>query len=224
MTAGMSRQRDGSGLDLRGHARTQFLLCAATGCAALGVALAFMAWQAAVVTGWDVAAAMWIAWTAAVIAGKDAEGTREVALTEDDSRVTRDIMLIGASLASLVGVVLVLLKAAPEKGAGHTVLTALGAATVVVSWASVHLLFALRYARLYYAVGSGIDFHDGRRADYGDFTYVAFTIGMTYQVSDTDLTSKQIRMTALRHALLSYLFGTAVIATMINVVAGLLTK
>jgi uncharacterized membrane protein len=220
----MSHQPDGSRRRLRVNARDQFLICALGGCMALAVALALMAWQAAVVTDWDLAAAMWIVWTAAIIAGKDAEATRAVALAEDDSRVTRDAMLIGASLASLVGVVLVLLKAAPEKGAAHTVLTALGAGTVVVSWASVHLLFTLRYARLYYGDGSGIDFHDGRQADYGDFTYVAFTIGMTYEVSDTDLTSKQVRMTALRHALLSYLLGTAVIATTINVVAGLLSR
>jgi uncharacterized membrane protein len=112
-------------------------------------------------------------------------------------------MLVGASLASLVGVVLVLLKAANAKGASQDPLTALGGATVLLSWATVHLIFTLRYAQLYHADGGGMDFHDARLPDYGDFTYVAFTIGMTYQVSDTDLTGKGIRMTALRHALLS---------------------
>ena len=58
---------------------------------------------------------------------------------------------------------------------------------------------------------------------YGDFAYLAFTIGMTYQVSDTSLTSKQIRMTALRHAFLSFVFVTSVVAMTINVVAGLFT-
>jgi uncharacterized membrane protein len=80
----------------------------------------------------------------------------------------------------------------------------------------------LRYADLYYAAESGIDFHDDRAPDYGDFAYVAFTIGMTFQVSDTDIISRRIRMAALRHALLSYLFGIAVIATTINAVGGLL--
>ncbi|MEO7556753.1 MAG: DUF1345 domain-containing protein, partial [Acidimicrobiales bacterium] len=68
---------------------------------------------------------------------------------------------------------------------------------------------------------SGIDFNDDAEPDYRDFAYLAFTIGMTYQVSDTDLKTKEIRRTALRHALLSYVFGTAIIAVMINVVAGL---
>jgi uncharacterized membrane protein len=200
------------------------LVCAAIGVAAFGLALALGPWQAAVAIGWDIAAAGWIGWTAGHIIPMGADDTRDVALMEDGSRATRDAMLLAASLASLVGVVIVLLKAASEKGAAHTLLTALGGVTVVLSWATVHLIFTLRYAQLYYGGGGGIDFHDHRRPDYGDFTYVAFTIGMTYQVSDTDLTGKGVRMTALRHALLSYLFGTAAIAVTINVVAGLLSK
>jgi uncharacterized membrane protein len=81
----------------------------------------------------------------------------------------------------------------------------------------------LRYARLYYAdpVG-GVDFNEDVRPDFSDFAYLAFTIGMTYQVSDTDLTNRRIRRTALRHALLSFLFGTVIVAMTINIVAGLL--
>ncbi len=127
-------------------------------------------------------------------------------------------------MASLVGVAFALLKAAHAKGSGHVLITAVAGVTVVLSWGATHTLFTQRYARLYYAEGGGIDFHDDRLADFGDFAYVAFTLGMTYQVSDTDLQSKTIRMTALRHALLSYLFGTAVVAMTINVVAGLLGK
>jgi uncharacterized membrane protein len=94
--------------------------------------------------------------------------------------------------------------------------------TVALSWLSVHAVYTLRYADLYYRTGGGIDFHDDGAPDFGDFAYVAFTIGMTFQVSDTDLVSRPIRRTALRHALLSYLFGIAVIATTINAVASLL--
>jgi uncharacterized membrane protein len=68
---------------------------------------------------------------------------------------------------------------------------------------------------------TGIDFNQHDDPDYHDFAYLAFTIGMTYQVSDTDLTTRAVRRTALRHALLSYVFGTAIIAVTINVVAGL---
>jgi uncharacterized membrane protein len=87
---------------------------------------------------------------------------------------------------------------------------------------SVHAVFTLRYAHLYYSEGGGIDFNDDADPDYHDFAYLALTIGMTFQVSDTNLTTKAIRRTATRHALVSYLFGAIIIAMVINVVAGLL--
>jgi uncharacterized membrane protein len=81
----------------------------------------------------------------------------------------------------------------------------------------------LRYARLYYLNGSeGIDFNQkGEQPAYVDFAYLAFTIGMTYQVSDTDLTTRAIRSTALRQALLSFVLGAVILATTINLIAGL---
>src|SRR5438477_359078 len=79
-------------------------------------------------------------------------------------------------------------------------------ANVLLSWTVVHTVFTLRYAHVYYGHGGGIEFHDDRQPDYGDFAYVAFTVGMTYQVSDTDLAGKTIRMMVLRHALLSFVF------------------
>jgi uncharacterized membrane protein len=188
------------------------------------IAMVILPWQVALLVGWDMTAVTWVASVGFSVLNKDSADTQRLATTEDNSRAAADGLLIAASLASLVGVVLALLKAAGEKGAGHAVITAVAGGTVVASWAAIHMLFTLRYARQYYAEGGGIDFHDDRLADYGDFAYVAFTLGMTYQVSDTDLNSKVIRMTALRHALLSYLFGTVVIAMTINVVAGILSK
>jgi uncharacterized membrane protein len=70
----------------------------------------------------------------------------------------------------------------------------------------------------------GIAFNEKDPPDYVDFAYVALTIGLTFQVSDTDLSSKQMRRTALRHALLSYLFGAVIVALTINVVASLLSS
>ncbi len=208
----------------RVSARTRVGVAAAGGVVALTAGLALVPWQAAALIGWDVTAVIWGVWVWFSIAGKDSAATEGLATSEDDSRAAADTVLVCASVASLVGVALALLKAAGENGAAHALMTGVAAATVVLSWGAVHTLFTLRYARLYYAEGGGIDFHDGKPADYGNFAYVAFTLGMTYQVSDTDLTSKAIRMTALRHALLSYLFGTVVVAMTINVMAGLLSK
>jgi uncharacterized membrane protein len=94
---------------------------------------------------------------------------------------------------------------------------------LLFSWLTVHTIFALRYARLYYSgtVG-GISFNQRREPTYPDFAYVAATIGMTFQVSDTDLEDAAIRRTALRHALLSYLFGAVLLAMTVNVGASLL--
>ena len=88
---------------------------------------------------------------------------------------------------------------------------------------TVQTLFMLRYAHLYYGgerVG-GVEFGNAELPDYHDFAYLAFTVGMTFQVSDTEVTERALRHTVLRHALLSYLFGTAIIASTISVLAGL---
>jgi uncharacterized membrane protein len=84
-------------------------------------------------------------------------------------------------------------------------------------------LFMLRYALLYYTgVDGGVDFNQKPLAPrYLDFAYLAFTIGMTFQVSDTNLQKPIIRHTALRHALLSYLLGAVVVASSINLVVSL---
>jgi uncharacterized membrane protein len=86
----------------------------------------------------------------------------------------------------------------------------------------VHTVFTLRYAELYYAdEPGGLDFHGDGEPTYHDFAYLAFTIGMTFQVSDTEVTAREFRKTILRHALLSFVFGATVIATTVNLVASL---
>jgi uncharacterized membrane protein len=93
---------------------------------------------------------------------------------------------------------------------------------VFLSWSLVHTVFTLKYARLYYTgLPGGIDFNDTGAPDYHDFAYLAFTIGMTFQVSDTNIQSKPIRRTVLRHAWLSFPLVAVIIATSINLVSGL---
>jgi len=193
------------------------------GLVAGGVSARFVPWQAAVLLGWSVAAFVYVAWVLTSIAGKGPEETARIATREDSSRAAADLMLLGAAIGSLAAVLLSLVKAAGEHGTAKAMLTAVGVASVVLSWAVVHITFTLRYARLFFTEPKGgINFYeDTGDPTYVDFSYVAFTIGMTYQVSDTDLTNRQVRSAALRHALLSYLFGTVIIAMTINVIAGL---
>jgi uncharacterized membrane protein len=205
-------------------ALVRVMLSALIGAIVAGAAALVAPWQLSSLLAWDTAAAVFCAWVWIAVRGADAVTTRRIATREDDSRPAADLVLIAASVASLLGVGFALLKASGESGTARALTTTLAAATVALSWLAVHTVFTLRYAHLYYLHGGGIDFHNEQAPDYGDFAYVAFTLGMTYQVSDTDLTSKQVRTTALRHAVLSYVFGIAVIATTINVVAGLLGR
>lgn len=206
------------------EARTRLALCLATG-VIVGIAVDFVTeWQVATLAGWDATATVFIATILSGIWKKDSDATRALATREDNSRTAAEAVLLGASIFSLVGVAFALVAASGTHGIVKSGITGLVVFSVVVSWGAVHAVFTLRYARIYYRDGGGIDFHSSVAPDFGDFAYVALTIGMTFQASDTDLNSKAIRMTALRHALLSYLFGVVVVATTINVVATLLTS
>jgi uncharacterized membrane protein len=182
---------------------------------------AFAAWQVSVLGAWCVMSGLFIVLTWATMLRSDSDRTRALATREDESRATADLILVVACIASLVGVGLILLKASKAHGVAVAAMTGLGVVSVVLAWATVHTVYTLRYADLFYAAGGGIDFKQEEAPEYRDFAYVAFTIGMTYQVSDTDVQNKLVRHTVFRHALLSYLFGAAMIAMTINVVAGL---
>lgn len=180
------------------------------------------AWKYAPLVGWDVAAAIFVAWVWTMMSTTNAAGTAAHATGEDPGRAETDAIVLIASVASLVGVGAVLIGASSAKGTAQDLLAGLGVVSVALSWATVHTLFSLRYARLYFdGQPGGIDFNQSTPPRYLDFAYVSFTIGMTFQVSDTDLKTPAIRATALRQALLAYLFGAVVLASTINLVAGL---
>jgi uncharacterized membrane protein len=192
--------------------------------AALALALGFgAAVSVALLLGWDAAAVVYLALVWMAVGALDAEGTAGAAKADDASRPEADAILVGAGTASLLAVGFTLAEAGDSTGAERGLLIALALVSVVLAWASVHTMFALRYARLYYTgAGGGIDFNDPDKPSYLDFFYVALTVGMTSQVSDTSLTSAALRRTAIRHALLSYLFATVVVALTINIVATLI--
>ena len=142
-------------------------------------------------------------------------------MSTDLDRLGADLALVGCAIASLVAVGVLLTRGTPGTAA-DTLRIGLSLVSVAASWAMVHTLFAQRYAALYYsAPEGGIDFNERMRPAYRDFAYFAFTIGMSYAVSDTNVASSEIRRAVLRHALLSYLFGTGILATTINLVASL---
>ncbi len=177
---------------------------------------------AAPMLGWDVTAVVYLAWTWASIWPLDGEHTARFATCEEPGRRTTDAFLIVASVTSLIAVAVVLVRVGKISGVVEAALVVMAVASVVISWAVVHTVYMLSYARLYYTgADGGIDFNQEGLPRYSDFAYVAFTIGMTFQVSDTELQTTTIRATALKHALLSYLFGAVILATTINLIAGL---
>lgn len=195
-------------------------------CAVAGLttaaALAFtnLGWQFTTLAGWAVTAAVFLLWTWLTIAPMDATQTAQRAMEEDETRAESGLMLVSASTMSLIGVGFGLLHASSLHGPRQGALTALCVAAIALSWSVLHTVFTLRYAHEFFTESGGIDFGDEPPA-YADFAYLAFTVGMTYQVSDTDITSRTIRGTVTRQALLSFVFGTVVVAVTINVVAGL---
>lgn len=195
--------------------------------AVLGVAVSVALMQTAysdlaLLWGWDLASAVYIAWIGFALFRLDAAKTADLASSEDPNRLTVDLLILLASVASLAAVAVGLTQASDAQGMEKALQIATCVISIVLSWALVHCTFTLRYARLYYnEPKGGIDFPGGADPCYFDFAYFAFTVGMTFQVSDTDVESAPIRGMVLRHALLSYVFGTVIVATMVSVVAGL---
>jgi uncharacterized membrane protein len=202
-------------------ARRRLYACAAIGAAAGGVTAALAPWQLALLVGWNVAATVLIDWVLREILPADAEQTRAWAAPEDNSRRGIGLIVTVAAAASLAGMAFGLAKARQVHHPMEVLLTLMAVFSVAVSWAVVHTMYALRYAHLYYRdEPGGIDFHDNGPPDYRDFGYLAFTIGMSFAVSDPDIDDRTIRRTVTEHALVSYVFGAIIIGLTINVMAG----
>lgn len=166
------------------------------------VAAGYVAWQAAELIGWDVAAGAFLLSLWVAVGRLDAGGTERVARNEDPSAPLADLVIVSAAIACIVGSGLALTLAGRSSGGTKAYLIALAVSGVIVGWASVHSVFTLRYARLYYGgAHGGLDFQSDAPQCFVDFAYVAFTVAMTFQVSDTDVTAAEFRRTILRHAL-----------------------
>jgi len=205
--------------------RTEVTVAIALGAVVVGVLSSISAVPVGLLSGWDTACVVYLVLVWIKVSRMDADQTKARATADDPARPVADLLLLTAAVASLVAVGVVLVRASREQGGGQLAQVGLGLASVVLSWALVHTIFMLRYAYLYYrGTGGGVDFNGTSAPDYLDFAYLAFTLGMTFQVSDTALGDRTIRRTALRHALLSYLFGTGILATTVNLVASLSSK
>lgn len=181
--------------------------------------------------GWLVysAAHLGLVWVT-ILSSHPSEVRREVD-GQDSNRVVISLFVIVASFVSLFAILFLLHTAG--KTASWSELSVhfiLSCSCIVFSWVLVHTIFTLRYAHLYYRTSGsgkkqqqqGLEFPNETEPDYLDFTYFSFVIGMTFQVSDVTISSREIRRLALVHALLSFVFNTLLVALTINVVAGVI--
>ena len=173
--------------------------------------------------GWTAATLVFLTWVWVMIGPMDARQRRSWRFPKTTPALRRTRPCSSASIASLIAVGLTLHDASKASGMHALLLTILAVLSIALGWAAIHTSFTLRYAKLYYKPPKGgIDFES--EPDYRDLAYMAFTVGMTYQVSDTQISRREIRHTVIRHALVSFVFGTSIIAVTINVLANFLNK
>lgn len=180
-------------------------------------------WIVRCIAGWDTLVVVLLIHPWWIIVHATPESTQRRAATEDpDRRALFGIALLCNTIGLVATAVILRHPGTFVPDDDVSALVVLGVVAVVGSWGYLHTIFALRYARLYYFedgdVG-GLEFAGGPPDDF-DFAYFSFTIGMTFQVSDVEISNRSIRRTALIHGLLSFLFNTVVVALAINLVFG----
>jgi uncharacterized membrane protein len=154
----------------------------------------------------------------------DPHDIRRLAKVQDESRIAVFILVLIAILSSLLAIV-ILLTTKGHGGLMHKeIRAAIYISGVICSWFLLHTMFTLRYAHQFYAndadtpaeQAGGLGFPEEENPDYFDFAYFSFVIGMTFQVSDVTITSRNIRRVVLLHGLLSFMFNTVIVALSIN--------
>jgi uncharacterized membrane protein len=169
--------------------------------------------------GWDILVAAYLLLVYTMVLRSGHAHIRRNAVLQDDGRFVILLVTALGAFASIAAIVF-------ELGEAHRSVPELTLSTVTIalSWAAVHTQFALHYAHEYYrgAKPGGLQFPSGDQhedADYWDFVYFSFVIGMTAQVSDVGITDRTIRRTATAHGIVSFVFNTALLALMVNIAA-----
>jgi uncharacterized membrane protein len=205
------------------HARPKLVVSLVFGVAVMLVTPSDWQLVTRILIGWDTCVALYIGIVSWIIVRLESRAEREhlraQAAKEDEGRVAILVLTVVATLASLAAIIILL---GQHQGKSAPADLMLASATILLSWAFVHLIFATHYAHEFYSEGptaSGLKFPGDNKPDYLDFIYFSFVIGMTFQVSDVGITSRSIRQTVLAHAILSFLYNVALLAIMVNIAA-----
>lgn len=171
--------------------------------------------------GWNSGLAVYLCMALVSLSRFDLKAVRGRAATADEGAWLILMLTVAASVASLAAVFAELgaaKGAAPIDKALHLGLAAL---TIVLSWTFIHAIFTFHYAHEFYGERgshkSGLSFPECKQPEYWDFMYFSFVIGMTFQVSDIQVTSPHVRRTVLAHGVLSFFFNLAVLSLAINI-------
>ncbi|MFC4212285.1 DUF1345 domain-containing protein [Pedobacter lithocola] len=139
---------------------------------------------------------------------------------QDETRGEIFAIVVVSTFAGLLAVILVLLDKEVK-----TLDLIVAIAGMFLSWSLVHTTFTMRYAHLFYGdsklEGTGLEFPGNEKPDFIDFAYFSFVIGMTFQVSDVEISSRKIRRVTLLHSVIAFIFNTVIVALTINSLAGM---
>lgn len=201
-------------------------------CLAVGVAASFLTKidhpgsLIMIMIGWDAFGISFLALEWATFSITKSQEIRSQASRQDPKRMIVFSMVLIAALFSVFAIFLMILT----KQQGHTGINwriPVAISGLVLSWFLIHTLYALRYAHIFYGNdvdnptnhAGGLEFPGSKMPDYFDFAYFSFTLGMTFQVSDVQITSKHLRKQAMFHGMISFAYVTVMIALVINVTA-----
>ncbi len=193
----------------------------------LSVLLGIVVWAAGwtldpqlrLVLGGDAFYAAYLIWAVVLVNRLTPAGMRKRSSVEDEGIiliVVLTIMVIALSLQSLFSLF------EPDKNA-HVVLLVASIASVPLGWCTLHVIFALRYAHLYYTRGGksgdagGLAFPETTEPAAWDFIYHAFVVGATAQVSDVQVTSSRLRRLTWGHSMIAFFYNTVLIALAVNI-------
>jgi len=197
----------------RNWARLAALVC--FGVMVFGIASRLTTLLVAAVFGWNALAISYLILLVWRLGRADTKTLSRRAAEIDQGRRTLTGLFVAAAVASLgaIGVIV---------SGGHDAFRlALGGVTILVSWTLMHSVFATHYAHRYFAVGGGIEFPGDPAPRFSEFLYFAFTVGMTFQVSDVTTSSQAMRRLVLTHAVVAFAFNTVIIAITVGVEASL---
>jgi uncharacterized membrane protein len=192
--------------------------------AAIGVLTALTDWRPVMrgLVGWDIGIGLYVILAVEMMARADVHKIRRRAAAQDEGAIVILVLTVATALASLLAIVALLGTSADGAAQRRSAELVLSTITIVLSWALIHTMFALHYAHEFYDQRGvpGLAFPGGEKEpDYWDFAYFALVIGMTAQVADVGITTKEIRRTVAAHGVVSFFFNVALLALMVNIAA-----